>query len=100
MGQGPSPLVGEYKIPTRFRWGAQINNLSLRKDNGDFMKQLRRLKMVIAIPTLVALGAQIDLACKQVRLEALRLTLDLEPVGALVARLACRPMRAWIVTIF
>ena len=36
VGQGSSPLVGEFKIPTRFRWGAQIHNLNLRKDNGDF----------------------------------------------------------------
>ena len=94
VGQGSSPLVGEFKISTRFRWGAQINDLSLRKDNGDFMQQLRGLKMVIGIPTLISLGAQIDLAARQIRLEALQLTLELEPVGDLVARLACRPIRA------
>ena len=94
VGQGSSPLIGEFGIPTRFRWGAQIQELNLRKDNGDFMQQLRGLKMVIGIPTLVALGAQIDLASRQVRLEALHLTLELEPVGSLVARLACKPMRA------
>ena len=37
-GQGSSPLVGEFKITTRFRWRAQIHNLNLRKDNGDFIK--------------------------------------------------------------
>ena len=28
VGQGSSPLVGEFKIPTRFRWGAQVHNLN------------------------------------------------------------------------
>jgi hypothetical protein len=41
--------------------------------------------MIIGIPTLMQLGAQIDLAAKQIRFSELGRTIDLEPIDILVA---------------
>ena len=78
-------------MPVNFRWGENHNYIKLRKAK-EFLDELRGLRMIIGIPTLMQLGAQIDLGAKQIRFSELGRTIDLEPVDILVARLGNRPI--------
>jgi hypothetical protein len=86
VGNGSAQLEGEFRVPVNFRWGEKHNYIKLRKAK-EFLDELRGLRMIIDIPTMMQLGAQIDLVAKQIRFSELGRTIDLELVNILVARL-------------